>query len=247
MAVRVYVDGAVMVVVIDRPEVRNALDPGALTELCAAWRELDANPALRVGLVTGAGDQAFCAGADLRSTVPALADDEDLDLLERALLVREAPGKPLVAAVNGYCLGGGLILLAGTDIRMASTSATFGTRAAEMGLYPIGAIPALLGELPYAVAADLLLSGDYFAADVAHRVGLVSRLVEPAALMDTALALAHRLSTFDERSISAMKRMLLAARSAPSSNAELDRTLAGEILLAKSRPYGDTPRSPLDS
>ncbi len=182
---------------INRPEVMNAFDLATAHELGERLREFDKDDALRVAILTGAGDKAFCAGADLKKMhggshaggIGELWDDERQLRLGQKLQV----AKPVIAAINGYCLAGGLELALGCDIRIASTTASFGCPEVRWSiLHGFGAMR-LPRTVPLSVAMEMLLTGERIDARRAYEIGLVSRVVEPAALMPTATEIAEKI------------------------------------------------------
>jgi enoyl-CoA hydratase/carnithine racemase len=185
-------------VTINRPEAMNAFDLATARDLGARLLEFDRDDALRVAILTGAGDKSFCAGADLKKMhggshaggIGELWDDERQFRLGQKLQV----AKPVIAAINGYCLAGGLELALGCDIRIASTTAQFGCPEVRWSiLHGFGAMR-LPRTVPLSVAMEMLLTGDRIDARRAYEIGLVSRVVEPAQLLPTATALAERIS-----------------------------------------------------
>lgn len=190
------------IVTIDRPERANALDPPTLRALAAAWRELAADDAVRCVVLTGAGEHAFCAGMDMHTTIPAAerlargerVDDEIFAALRdvgTATLAAFDLGKPLVAAVNGHARAGGFDLLLAAELRYAVPQATFALEEVAIGLYPTGHATVLLPrQIPWVHAHELLLTARPIDAARAAVIGLVNAVVEPAALMPTALAAA---------------------------------------------------------
>ncbi|KUL96465.1 enoyl-CoA hydratase [Bosea sp. WAO] len=215
MSIDLAIDGAVAIVTINRPERRNAMDAEHYAGLSRAWIEVRDNPAIRTAIVTGAGDKAFSAGADLKSftaDAPPLADTlltQQGQLLNRGLEV----WKPVIAAVNGACLGGGTTLLLATDIRIAVRHATFSVSEVKRGLFPgNGGTQRLIQQLPHAIAMELLLTGDGIDAATAERWGLVNRVVEPDELMPTALAYARRIAENAPLAVQAAKELALRSR-----------------------------------
>jgi len=196
----------VALVTIDRPERANALDPPTLRELAAAWRRIAADPEIRCAVLTGAGERVFCAGMDLRTTIPAsqrLArgervseeDFEGLRSVATALLAGFDLGTPLVCAVNGHARAGGLDLLLAAEIRYAVPAATFALEEVALGLYPTGNSTVLLPrQIPWVHAAELLLSARPVDAAHAARIGLVNEVVEPAELLPRAFATADAIA-----------------------------------------------------
>lgn len=196
----------VAVVTIDRPERANSLDPPTLLGLADAWRRVAADDAVRCVVLTGAGDRAFCAGMDMTTTIPAaqrLARGERLDdetfaglrAVGTATLAAFDVGKPIVAAVNGHARAGGFDLLLATELRYAVPHATFALEEVALGLYPTGHATVLLPrQIPWVHAHDLLLTGRPIDAARAAAIGLVNAVVEPAALLPTALAAADAIA-----------------------------------------------------
>jgi enoyl-CoA hydratase/carnithine racemase len=192
----------VALVTIDRRERANALDPPTLRELAQAWRRIAGDADIRCAVLTGAGDRVFCAGMDMRTTIPVSqrlargerVDPEDFEGLRSvatALLAGFDLGKPLVCAVNGHARAGGLDLMLAAEIRYAVPSATFALEEVALGLYPTGNSTVLLPrQIPWVHAADLLLTARPIDAARALRIGLVNDLFEPAELLPRALAAA---------------------------------------------------------
>ena len=185
-------------VTINRPEAMNAFDLATARELGARLLEFDRDDALRVAILTGAGDKAFCAGADLKKMhggshaggIGELWDDERQFRLGQKLQV----GKPIIAAINGYCLAGGLEMALGCDIRICSTTAEFGCPEVRWSiLHGFGAMR-LPQTVPMSMAMEMLLTGERIGARRAYEIGLVSRVVEPAELLPAATRLATRIS-----------------------------------------------------
>ena len=191
-------NGSIARITINRPEAMNAFDLETARLMGERLREFDRDPALRVAILTGAGDKAFCAGADLKKMHGGSHDGGinelwDFERQER-LGQRLQTVKPVIAAINGYCLAGGLELALGSDIRIASTGASFGSPEVRWSiLHGFGAmrLPHTVGM---SVAMEMLLTGERIDARRAYEVGLVSRLVEPAALMKTAEQIAEKIA-----------------------------------------------------
>ena len=190
--------GTVARITINRPEAMNAFDLETARLLGERLRQFDADPVLRVAILTGAGDKAFCAGADLKkmhggSHEGGISELWDFERQNR-LGQRLQTVKPIIAAINGYCLAGGLELALGSDIRIASTTAQFGCPEVRWSiLHGFGAM-----RLPHTVgmsmAMEMLLTGERIDARRAYEIGLVSRLVEPGALLKTAEQMAEKIA-----------------------------------------------------
>lgn len=205
-SIALVVDGPVAEITIDRPAVRNALDPDALGALQGALAACRDDTEVRAVVLTGAGDRAFCVGSDLKAPVGATTDYVRAYRLDTVGL-----GKPLIAAINGACLGGGLELALQADLRIASSSAIFGLPEARVGSFPGGGgVPLLLRAMPRAVAMRMLLTGEPIDAERALHWGLVSGVVEPTALRDAARDLARRTVHCAPLSLAAIRRVAAA-------------------------------------
>ena len=189
--------GHVAVVTLNRPEALNAMNRAIRDELMDATFRVKTDDNLRVMVLTGTG-RAFCAGADLKERAKGDSDQ----ISGPASVINSSPsfttldiGKPIIAAINGYALGGGLEMSLACDIRIASKNATFGLPEIVRGFFPGGGGPLKLPRLiPRAMAMDMLLTGDPINADTALQWGLISRVVEPEELLPTAMQLANRIA-----------------------------------------------------
>jgi len=189
----------VAVVTIDRPEEANSLDPPTLCGLAAAWRRVAADDQIRCALVTGAGTRVFCAGMDMKTTIPAsqrfargerIAEEsmEGLRNVATALLAGFDLRKPLIAAVNGHARAGGFDLLLASEIRFAVPHATFALEEVALGLYPTGNATVLLPrQIPWVHAQELLLTARPISAERALAIGLVNEIVPSGELLKRAL------------------------------------------------------------
>ena len=208
-------DGHVATVTLNRPEARNALSSEMLVRMEAAWVEIDEDPQIRVAILTGAAGH-FCAGADLKAMAAGHPDDEwtprfaaDPDLHWRALLRHFQPGKPLIAAVEGYAVAGGTEILQGTDLRVAGEGAIFGVAEVQRGLFPLGGSTARLRrQIPYTVAAELLLTGRQMRAAEAKDVGLIGQVVPDGQALAKARELADRIAANGPLAVQAVLRSL---------------------------------------
>src|SRR5437016_14575590 len=179
----------IAVVTIANEPRRNAMTRAMLADLAALWDRLDNDGECRCVVLTGAGEKAFSSGADLGGDLNAGA--EITHVINRALLKDTPFSKPIVAAVNGDCVGGGLELLLSTDIRAAVPEARFGLPEVRWSIYPFGgATVKLAHQIGHVHAMDLLLTGRLVDATEAARLGLINRVVPADALMSWALATA---------------------------------------------------------
>ncbi|MBL8287303.1 MAG: enoyl-CoA hydratase/isomerase family protein [Rubrivivax sp.] len=205
-------DGGIAVITINRPDKRNALDAEHYQALSAAWTRVRDDEAIRVAVVTGAGEQVFSAGADLKSWVGREAPLADLWQTQQGMLLNRGleVWKPVIAALNGACLAGGMTLMLATDIRVAAEHVTFALAEVKRGIIAAnGGTQRLLGQLPHAIAMEMLLTGDSIDAAAALRFGLVNRVVPKAQLMDTALAIARRIAANAPLAVQAAKELAL--------------------------------------
>ena len=189
----------VAVVTIDRPEQANSLDPPTLRELAAAWGRVADDSDIRCAVLTGAGDRVFCAGMDMKTTLPAaqrVARGERVDAetfeglrnVSTALLAGFDLRTPLVCAINGHARAGGFDLMLASEVRFAVPHATFALEEVALGLYPTGNATVLLPrQIAWGHAHELLLTARPITAQRALEIGLINRIVAPDQLMATAL------------------------------------------------------------
>lgn len=210
------VDDHLARVTINRPEKMNAMDPETYRALSEAWIRIRDDPDVRAAIVTGAGERAFSAGADLETTITPGEDDWDAfwrtqeePILNRGLEV----WKPVVAAVNGYCLAGGMTLLLATDVRIAGEDAAFGLSEVKRGILPgNGGTQRTVRQLPYPVAMELLLTGDWIGSEEAARWGLVNEVVPTDEVLETAEAYAERIVANAPLAVQAIKELAVRGR-----------------------------------
>lgn len=216
------VDGIARVT-FNRPAVRNAMDPEVVVRLADAWDDFAADSAMRVALITGAGDKAFCSGADLGKLIPLFSGgrqpenewDErllaDRSLMSRALLKGAEPVyKPVVAAINGFCLAGGTELIQGTDIRIAAEHARFGLTEVARGIIPAGgSLARLARQIPYSKAMEILLTGQHMTAQEAWRIGLVNEVVPADQVLKRAEEYAAMIAANAPLAVSACKEAVI--------------------------------------
>ena len=220
---------------INRPEALNSIDLETWRELSEACARLEADDDVWVGIVTGAGERAFCAGADLRETIPALIDDPRGNPYDEppTIMRGQTVTKPLIAAVNGLALGGGLEIALACDLRIAAEGARFGSPEVNLGLIPgWGATQRLPRQLPWAVAARIALTGDQLGADEALQAGLVNEVVPADRLQAAARQLARKLCSRGPLALRAAKRAMIEGAELP-----LDEGLALEHRLFDDLAY----------
>lgn len=205
-------DGGIAVITINRPEKRNALDAEHYQALSEAWSRVRDDDAVRVAIVTGAGDKVFSAGADLKSWIGRKAPMSELWQTQKGMLLNRGLEiwKPVIAAVNGHCLAGGMTLMLATDLRVTAEHATFALSEVKRGIIPAnGGTQRLPAQLPQAIAMELLLIGDAIDAQTAAQWGLVNRVVPGDQVMETALDLARRIAANAPLAVQAIKELAL--------------------------------------
>lgn len=181
----------IAIITINRPEQRNALGKDVRDGLFAAWERFEADPALRVAILTGAGDKAFCAGGDLKEMVERGLQVPPRDMFPLPYDSIELT-KPTIAAVNGVAFAGGWMIAQGCDLCVASTTARFAITEVKVGRGSPWAAP-LIHMIPQRIMMEIILTGKPITAERAYEIGLVNRLAEPADLMARAIALAHEI------------------------------------------------------
>jgi enoyl-CoA hydratase len=203
--------GHVLIVTMNRPEARNALSGPMLAGMTAAWNQVDEDPEIRACILTGAGG-AFCAGADLKAMTSSHPSDSaksmDLSVIDSLLKGRRLT-KPLIAAVEGPAIAGGTEILQATDIRVAGESAKFGVSEPRWGLFPLGGSAVrLVRQIPYTIAADLLLTGRHIKAAEAKEIGLIGHVVPDGTALDKALEIADMIAANGPLAVQAILRTI---------------------------------------
>lgn len=225
--------GHTMIVTLNRPHVLNCVNAEVSRLVGDALAEADRDPDVWVVVLTGAGDRAFCTGADLKAIArgePVIPEDrQDWGF---AGYVNHPIGKPTIAAVNGLALGGGTELMLASDLAVASEAATFGLPEVKRGIVAGAGGPfRLASQLPPKVAMELLLTGDTIDAPTAQRFGLINRVVHNAHVLDEALALAERICANAPLAVAATKRVARGIRGGSFVNEQV----LWEINQAESR------------
>jgi enoyl-CoA hydratase len=219
--------GAAAVLTIDRPERRNAIDAAAAEAFREGLKEFEADEDVRVLVLTGAGGQAFCAGADLK------AMDLDVDHPDGPMgPTRLTPTKPAIAAIDGWCLAGGVELALWCDMRIATPQSTFGLFERRWGVPLVdGGTQRLPRVVGMGRALELILTGRPVEAEEAHRIGLVNELVEPGKQLERALELAERIAAFPQETMLADRRAAIEGFGLPlAEGIALEHKLGRETL-----------------
>jgi enoyl-CoA hydratase len=224
--------GAVLIVTMNRPEKRNALSGPMLAGMREAWDRVDGDPGVRACVLTGAGG-AFCAGADLKAMNESHPGSADFDpaVLEPLLKGRRLT-KPLIAAVEGPAIAGGTEILQATDIRVAGESARFGISEARWGLFPLGGSAVrLVRQLPYTLAADLLLTGRHITAAEALRIGLIGHVVPDGEALAAAVGIAEQIAANGPVAVRAILRTIRDTEGLPENEAfRIEARLGMEVF-----------------
>jgi enoyl-CoA hydratase/carnithine racemase len=188
MAIDYAKEGRIAIFTINRPEAMNAMNMEGIRELLEAMTNFRDDPELWVGIITGAGERAFCGGADIKDTLSFMKEHRDEEGAFPPTIMRGFElWKPLIAAINGLAVGGGLEIAMACDIRIASETARLGTPEVTLGLIPgWGGTQRLPRMVPWCKAAEILLTGRVIDAQEAYRIGLVNKVVPQAEVMTTA-------------------------------------------------------------
>ncbi len=242
-------DGHIAVVTLNRPEARNAINPEVAVRLAESWQKVKDNDAVRVAVLTGRGS-AFCAGADLGQLIPLISGarkpenewDERViaepDTASRGLLRNFDPEKPIVAAINGHAIAGGMEIVQGTDIRVSVPDAKFGVQEAKWALFPAGGSSVRLpAQLPFAKAMELMLTGDLVTAEEALGLGFLNHVTEDP--MAKAMEIAHKIAANGPLAVRAIRRSARACLGLPEREAlKLESEISGPVFLTEDAREG---------
>src|SRR6187399_584454 len=234
--------GAVTLVTLNRPDKLNALSSAILEDLIAAFAAFEADPGQRCAVLTGTGEKAFAAGADIKE----MADKDGAFMYLADVFSRwtshlvKAVRKPWIAAVNGFALGGGCELAMMADFIIAADSAKFGQPEITLGVVPgMGGSQRLTRAIGKAKAMDLILTGRMIGAEEAERVGLVARVVPAAALLDEALKTAEKIASMPPLAAKAAKELVEAAQELPlTEGIRLERRLFHLLAATEDKAEG---------
>ena len=251
----VEAEGPVLVVTLNRPEKKNAVNSEVMCRLYDAWVRLDQDDALRVAILTGRGD-TFCAGMDLAEIGKLRSGVSDNEWIERvrkephviygAWLKTYRPTKPVILAAEGFARAGGTEILQGTDIRVAGASAKFGVTEVQRGLFPMaGSAVRLRRQIPYAIAAEMLLAGDDLPAQRAFELGLVNHVVPDGQALAKAKQIAERIAANGPLAVKALVATLRATETLPEEQAfEIEQQHGLKVMMSADASEG--PRAFLE-
>ncbi len=243
--------GHIVTLTMNRPEVKNALNPEMLCRMADAWDIIDGDDEIRVAVLTGAGG-AFCAGADLDQLVGRMLrglppEDEyekrcreDPTVIYKGLLRDYRLAKPIIAAVEGPCIAGGTEILQATDIRVAGEGATFGISEVRWGLFPMGGSTVRLRrQIPHTKAMEILLTGDHYPASEAMQMGLIGRVVPDGQALAVAGQIAERIATNGPLAVRMVKKSVLETESLPEKEAlEIELKIGMEVFASEDAREG---------
>jgi len=243
MAVNYEKSGRIAIFTINRPEAMNALNMETMGELRDAMTDFRDDPELWVGIVTGAGEKAFCGGADIKDTLPFMKEhSHDVWSFPASIMRGLEMWKPLIAAINGMALGGGLELALACDIRIASETARLGTPEVTLGLIPgWGGTQRLPRAVPWCKAAELLLMGKLVDAEEAYRIGLVNKVVPQAEVMATAKEWAEAICKAAPLAVrSAKEAMIRGSAMTLEEGLRLESSLVAYVMATEDFTEGTT-------
>jgi enoyl-CoA hydratase len=236
--IRYEKQGRIAVVTINRPEAMNSLTPAMLAGMDDAFRDFAADDGLWVAILTGAGEKAFCAGMDLKEAIPLVTAGDEMGYADHTKRQFSDIFKPIIGAVNGFCIAGGLETLAGTDLRIAAEHATFGLGEVRWGLIPTGGSHVRLPQqVPWAVAMELLLTGRPITAQRAYDVGLVNQVVPGADLMPAAMKLAETICQNGPLAVRTAKEIAVRALGLESGFV-LEKALGARVMASEDAKEG---------
>lgn len=242
-------DGHIAVVTLNRPEARNAINPEVGVRLAEAWQEVKDNDQVRVAVLTGTGS-AFCAGADLGQLIPLISgarkpenewDERVLAepaITSRGLLRNFDPEKPVIAAINGHAIAGGMEIVQGTDIRVSAPNARFGVQEVKWAIFPAGGSTVRLpAQLPFAKAMELMLTGDLVTAEEALQLGFLNYVTEDP--MAKAMEIAGKIAANGPLAVRAIRRSARACLGLPERDGlKLESEISGPIFLTEDAREG---------
>lgn len=240
MTIELERHGHVALVRLNRPEARNAISPEMAVQMADTWQELRDDDTVRVIVVTGTGS-AFCAGADLGRLIPLMSGEKvpeteaekrfvsDGTLVNRSLLRDFDTEKPVIAAINGHAIAGGMELVQGTDIRIAVPGARIGVQEVKWAIFPAGGSSVRIPQqMPFAKAMELLLTGDTIMSEEALALGFLNYVVPPEELLPKAMKIAEKIAANGPLAVKAIRASARACLGLPEKQA-----LALELEYAK--------------
>ena len=233
MSIAYDIQGGIARITFDRPAKLNAMTLAMYDELGAAFKTAAEDDGVRVVILTGAGERAFCVGADLKESIPALArNDIDISAWDAAHLKNLNIDKPIISAVNGLCMGAGFEIMLATDLRIAASTAQFSLPEVSLGIVPAGGtLVRLVRQIGFAAAMEILMTGERFSSEHLLRVGILNRVVAPGQLSDTVTGLAERLVRFSPTALKVIKQSVRELRDLPLQEAFRREAVLGQVAF----------------
>lgn len=245
------VKGHVAIVTLNRPDARNAINPEVAVRLADAWSAAKEDDNVRVIVVTGKGS-AFCAGADLGQLIPMISGarkpENEFDhrvikepnITSRALLRNFDTEKPVIAAINGHAIAGGMEMVQGTDIRVACPEAKFGVQEVKWAIFPAGGSTVRLPvQLPFAKAMELLLTGDLISAAEAQAIGFLNYVVPADQIMAKAMEIAEKIAANGPIAVKAIRKSARACLGKPEQEAlRIESEISGPVFQTEDAREG---------
>jgi enoyl-CoA hydratase len=230
--------GKIAVMTINRPEAHNAFTAEMLRAMDACFEDFNADAGLWVAILTASGDKAFSSGMDLKEAIPLLQSGDELGYEDHTKRPFSDVFKPIIGAVNGYCIAGGLEFLQGTDLRIASEHATFGLGEVRWGIIPTGGSHVRLPrQIPWAVAMEMLLTGRPIDAKRAYDIGLINQIVPADQLMPAALELAETICKNGPLAVRTAKEIAVRALGLESGFV-LEKALGARVMSSEDAKEG---------
>lgn len=243
--------GHIALLTLNRPEARNSINPELGARLAAAWEQVRDDDEIRVAVVTGTGS-AFCAGADLGQLIPLVSgarkpenewDEKVLAnpaLTSAALLRNFDTEKPVIAAINGHAIAGGMEMVQGTDIRVACPEAKFGVQEVKWAIFPAGGSTVRLPvQMPYAKAMELLLTGDLISAEQALELGFLNYVVPADEVLAKAMGIAEKIAANGPIAVKAIRKSARACLGLPERDAlKLESKISGPVFQTEDAREG---------
>lgn len=247
MAVDLIKEDRIAIITLNRPEALNAIDPEMAADLRRVFNDFKMDNSLWVGIITGAGTKAFSIGADVQTLLPKIKESRGQGSGQLDLVDAQATWKPMIAAINGAALGGGLEMALACDLRIASEHAIFGMPEVTLGLIPgWGGTQRLPRMIPLAKAAELLLTGRPISAQEAFRIGLINKVVPLAELMPAARAMAETICKRAPLAVRAAKQAMMQGVDLPLEDGlKLERKL--NYFLVDTQDFDEGCRAYLES
>lgn len=220
-------------ITFNRPAKLNAMTLAMYDELGSAFKTASEDDRVRVVILTGAGDRSFCAGADLKESIPALArNDIDISAWDAAHIKNFNVDKPIISAINGLCMGAGFEIMLATDLRIAASTAVFSLPEVSLGIVPAGGtLVRLVRQIGYAAAMEILMTADRFSSEHLLRVGVLNRVVPPEQLSETTTEWAQRLVRLSPSALRVVKQSVRELRELPLQEAFRREAVLGQLAF----------------